>query len=441
MDEERKNMQKSGSKAGRIGKKFTDTADDSKIKTDEMGLSGGLMQRYLSQLLSLSHDLNVDVRLDAMNLIRVILRQGLVHPMECVAHIVALAGDREPRVRAQAEKIVAYLDDKHHSLLVLRSVEGVLKSYEFQRQVFKSESAFVDHAREGQVCAFRQLYSFLQRKKSEGQQFVTSLLNKIVDAIKDLSDRHQSGQAVHADLGLLNYVVSVLSALPYNKKEELMMILSMLKRLINLHGEPLEQALSEAMGATTSSEGAAAAAEPQINSAVAHLLRPLQHKCIAATAVCMLIQLKSYIQNCYGISNGQISAYNDALGGGRLDAQIMRRTEGLFKLNEAIELKQPISATEDDSVLWSRYSQLKSALQDDSVQADMISGSGQAGSPSGNRGGRATGSKRGRGSATKGKGNKGAKVAKKKKKKRRKRLSDLDDSDSDDPSDDSDFEG
>lgn len=443
VDEERKNTRRAGSKDGRTGKKFTDTADDSKVKTDEMGLSGGLMQRYLAQLLSLSHDSNVDVRLDAMNLIRVILRQGLVHPMECVAHVVALVGDQEPRVRAQAEKIVAYLDDKHHGLLVLRSMEGVLKSYEFQRRVFKTQSAFVAHARDGQVCAFRQLYSFLQSKKSESKQFVTSLLNKIVDSIKDLSDRCQPGQAVQVDLSLLSYIVSVLSALPFGKKEELMTILSLLARSISLHGEPLEQALSEAMGAETKSDSAAAPAEPQLTSAAAHLLRPVQHKCIAATVVCMLIQLKTYLQNCYGITNGQLALHMDGLGSGRIDAQIIRRTEGLFKLSDDIELKQPIgaTATEDDSVLWSRYSQLQTALKDDGAQADSISSSALSSSPTGSRGGRATASKRARGAATKGKSPKGAKGAKKKKKKRRKRLSDVDDSESDDTSDDSDYEG
>ena len=179
-------------------------------------------------------------------------------------------------------------------------MEGVLKSYEFQRRVFKTQSAFVAHTREGQICAFRQLYSFLQNKKAESKQFVTSLLNKIVDSIKDLSDRCQPGQAVQVDLSLLSYIVSVLSALPFAKKEELMTILSALARSISLHGEPLEQALSEAMGAETKSDSAGAAAEPQLLPAAAHLLRPVRHKRIAATVVCMLIQLKTYLQNCYG---------------------------------------------------------------------------------------------------------------------------------------------
>lgn len=440
VDEERKNTRKASAYAGRTGKKFTDTADDSKIKTDEMGLSGGLMQRYLAQLLSLSHDNNAHVRLDAMNLIRVILRQGLVHPIECVAHVVALAGDQDLRVRTQAEKIVAYLDEKHHGLLNLRSVEGVLKSYEFQRCAFKAVSAFVTTQQEGQECAFRQLYSFLQSKKSESKEFVASLLNKIDESLKELSG-HQLGQAVQVDLCLLSYIISVLSALPFAKKEEVMTILSKLTRSIKLYGEPLEQALSEAMAGATHSSDAAAAAAPQFTSAAAHMLRPLQRKCIAATVVCMLIQLKCYIQNCYGISNIQLTMHMEpqGSGSGRLDAQIVRRTESLFKLSDDIDLSQPPGAIEDDGVLWSRYSQLKAALQNDGTQAELVSASGQASSPNGTRGGRAAGPKRGRGAATKDKAPKGAKATKKKPK-RRKRLSDVDDSESDDASDDSDFE-
>jgi hypothetical protein len=168
-----------------------------------------------------------------------------------------------------------------------------------------------------------------------------------------------------------------------------------------------------------------------------------------------LIQLKSHIQNCYGVSDSQVTANMDTPGNsnGRFDVQIMRRSDRLFKLNDKTVLDQPHGATETeaDSVLWARYTQLKAALQDDGAQADYLSSSGQAGqaatSPN-SRGGRpAGGAKRGRNSASKAKAAaKAAKASKKKKKKpkRRKRLSDVsDDSGSEDAgqSDDSDYEG
>jgi cohesin loading factor subunit SCC2 len=455
VDEERKNTRGSGANTGRTGKKFTDTADDSKVKTDEMGLSGGLMQRYLAQLLSLSHDVNANVRYDAMNLIRVILRQGLVHPIECVTNVVALAGDKETRVRAQAEKLIAYLDDKHHSMLALRSVEGVTKCYEFQLRVFKAGSAFIDSTQAGPICAFAQLYAYLRTKKSEGKQFVNNLLNKIVDGIKSLSDRNETTPTEDVDLRFLSYIVSVISSLPYNKKDEVMTILGALTRSISLHGEPLELALKEAMTSDSSGTAAEATEQEEATSAAAHLLRPMQRKCTAATVVCMLIQLKSHIQNCYGVSDSQVTANMDTPGNsnGRFDVQIMRRSDRLFKLNDKTVLDQPHGATETeaDSVLWARYTQLKAALQDDGAQADYLSSSGQAGqaatSPN-SRGGRpAGGAKRGRNSASKAKAAaKAAKASKKKKKKpkRRKRLSDVsDDSGSEDAgqSDDSDYEG
>ena len=132
----------------------------------------------------------------------------------------------------------------------------------------------------------------------------------------------------------------------------------------------------------------------------------------------------------------------DAPGSGRLDAQINRRTEGLFKLSDDIGLKQPIDATEDDSVLWSCYSHLKAALKDEGAQADLISSLPYRALQQAAVAVAHLLRSDSRGAAAKGKSPKGGKAAKKKKKKkRRKRLSDVDDSESDDTSDDSDYEG
>ena len=460
VDEERKNMQGAGitAAAGRTGKKFTDTADDSKVKTDEMGLSGGLMQRYLPQLLTLSHDTHATVRFDALNLIRVILRQGLVHPIECVPHIVALEGDKNSRVRTQAGKIITYLDEKHHGLLLLRSVQGVAKSYEFQRRVFGEGSAFVDQENTqtaaGPICAFAPLYLLLRGKKAERNQFVSNLLSKMTDAIKDCNDTAAAAAAADGgggggdmpalDLNFVSYIATVLSSLPYAKKDEVMAVLSSLIRSINLHGDPLEESLEEAMTAAASAADASdAETNDKITSASAHLLRPLQHKCTAATAVCMLVHLKRYIQTCYGISDSQVASHNDVTGR-LIDVPIARRTDGQFQMGKDIVLKQVSGATEEDSVLWTRYEQLKTALKDDGASISIDHLAIAANTPNGSSRGRAGATKRGR-SASKGSGGKAKGGAKpksnKKRPKRRKRLSAISDDSESESDDDSDFEG
>jgi len=363
VDEEQKHTKATAGRAGRAGKKFSETADDSKVKTDEMGLSGGLMQRYLAQLLALSHDSDKSVRFDAVGLIRVILRQGLVHPIECVAHMVALEGDTDPRVRAQAAAVLSYLEEKHHALLLLRSAQGVLMSYEFQRRVSEKASAFA-----GAECAFSRVYMFLRAKRAERNQFTSNLLTKVLDEIK--------GDAV--DLSVLEYILSVLSSLPYHKKDEVMTILVALTRAVNLHGETLEEELKQALlGGAEDEDG--------ITSDSHKLLRPLQNRCRTATAVCMLVQLKRYLQTCYGISDSHVAGHSD---GSSKDVVANRRTDGRFAL-KGLELRH--EGQDDDSVLWARYAALQAALKEDLGTLDVAaSGEGDgedtSATPNGARG-------------------------------------------------------
>ena len=68
---------------------------------------------------------------------------------------------------------------------------------------------------------------------------------------------------------------------------------------VNLHGETLEELKALPVARRTRTAG------------LHKLLRPLQNRCRAATAVCMLVQLKRYLQTCYGISDSHVAGHSD----------------------------------------------------------------------------------------------------------------------------------
>ena len=75
------------------------------------------------------------MRREAVSLLAVVLQQGLVHPIECVPHLVALQADPCELVRKQSYQMLHHLDEKHHSLILPRIAEGILLSFEFQHKL------------------------------------------------------------------------------------------------------------------------------------------------------------------------------------------------------------------------------------------------------------------------------------------------------------------
>jgi cohesin loading factor subunit SCC2 len=263
---------------------FSDTADDSVSKSSETGLSGGLMQLYLPKLLALTHDNSNIVRREAVQLIGVILRQGLVHPIECVPHLVALEADRDADVCNRVVRVLNYLDEKHHALLNLRSVDGVVLSYRFQHTAFGNVQFL--KADSSTDSAFSRVYSFLRGKRHERNQFTRALLAKFDN--KDPQTREG------VDLSFLAYVTGVLSSLPYGTKEEIITLLGSISRVINIQGQAMEEELRAVLLGLPA--GASLPAADTFDGAPGEVavqrLCEHQDKCRMCTAMCMLMRLR-----------------------------------------------------------------------------------------------------------------------------------------------------
>ena len=80
-----------------------------------------IAQRYWDHVLRLCNDSEVDVRLKALHLTDVVLRQGLVHPMSCFPTLIALHVDPMPNIQKLAMRLLKqqfrkYRDFFNHQL-------------------------------------------------------------------------------------------------------------------------------------------------------------------------------------------------------------------------------------------------------------------------------------------------------------------------------------
>ncbi len=76
-------------------------------------LANGVAQRYWSDVIELSTDPEPSVRLKALHLVEIVLRQGLVHPMSCFPPLIALQIDPVVTVRKLAFRLLKQQRGKH----------------------------------------------------------------------------------------------------------------------------------------------------------------------------------------------------------------------------------------------------------------------------------------------------------------------------------------
>ena len=92
----------------------------------------------------------------------------------------------------------------------------------------------------------------------------------------------------------------------------------------------------------------------------AHTLRPKRRQCHGATAVCLLIVVKRYLQSCYGITNSHLAAFTTGDTAHKIDKSVSRRAGDAFSTSD---LRLDSAADENDEQLYDRYQQLSDMIR------------------------------------------------------------------------------
>ncbi|CAN0251295.1 unnamed protein product, partial [Ectocarpus sp. 4 AP-2014] len=96
----------------------------------ESSVVGGVLQMHLAAILSrLFHSRNRVVRAAAISLLGVMLRQGLVNPVDVVPQLLALGGDSAGFVRAEAFRLLTVEDSKNGEFIRTRLLDGLFMAY------------------------------------------------------------------------------------------------------------------------------------------------------------------------------------------------------------------------------------------------------------------------------------------------------------------------
>ena len=118
----------------------------------ESSVVGGVLQMHVRAVLGLLFDPSrqgPQIRSAATFLLGVMLRQGLVNPLEVMPSLVALLGAPDAELRAEALRLVLLEDEKHPDFLRSRLNEGVCRAYSLQLHLIGEAAPVITLANAG----------------------------------------------------------------------------------------------------------------------------------------------------------------------------------------------------------------------------------------------------------------------------------------------------
>jgi len=82
--------------------------------------------------------------MSAINIISLIIHQGLSNPLETIPYLIALLSDRLATIIEKSTRLLCYFYEKHPTFLCARLLEGIKLSYSFQMKAFSQYSGIVE---------------------------------------------------------------------------------------------------------------------------------------------------------------------------------------------------------------------------------------------------------------------------------------------------------
>lgn len=218
-------------------KKHAKEEDLKEMGDVQSGMASTIMQIYLKQVLDSFFHQQISVRLAALNVICLVLRQGLIHPVQCVPYLIAFCTDGDPQVRIKADQQLEEIEKKYPGFIHMKALQGLKMSYKLQKLLINNKNEIVRGMRninDNLQSLNSRLYSVLRTNRSHRRAILTSLLNLFDDSSK-ISLQEQV------------YIADNLAYFPYLTQDEPLFIINQIDIIVSVSGSNLLQSFKEGL--------------------------------------------------------------------------------------------------------------------------------------------------------------------------------------------------
>jgi len=321
------------------------------IKGDQdsdSSIAGGTLQIHEAIILQNLFHADREIRLNATKLMGVMLRQGMMHPLETMQYLVALQAEQDPIIKQEAHKLILTEDEKKSTFLSNRIKDGMFLAYRYQMKQYSKASAVeaieVQDVNDKTSTRIQSIFSSIyitciqsNRKKRDGllQQLVSwfdeGKADEMCEALGSDTPLEQKGSppsqkkkkrkaSIPLDMGFLEFICKTIAHLPFTVLEEAMLVIYLINRKISLNGSVLLDSITtllrenkiiyedELGDKTNAPEDAELIKSLDDLPLVTHA--QIAAKVAYANALCMLLHLKHYLKGWYGISDDHCQSYN-----------------------------------------------------------------------------------------------------------------------------------
>ena len=293
----------------------------------ESNLSNALAQRYWPCVLALCTDFETSVRLKALHLSEIILRQGHIHPMSCFPSLIALHVDPSVTIRKLVSRLLKHLHGKHPTFFDNQLCAGAELMFVFCKKLHSGARRAqkwdkMVHAEGNKVCStfsqpafFRMvsnhLFTFKEPKLvradiiDDGVQKLYKLVNKTRAArfkfIMSLLRRFEdSNRGEH--IPYICFLANLIASLPFSTHDEVLFTAHHLSRIVMLRASMLPDSLkrhitlsSNEMTVRTSTEADYVAVRQDIE---------------LATIMSVTLALKLHLKRIYNLTRSRLRNYS-----------------------------------------------------------------------------------------------------------------------------------
>ncbi|KAK8753828.1 hypothetical protein OTU49_001786 [Cherax quadricarinatus] len=320
----------------------------------QSGMASAIIQVYLKQVLECVVAGCVVVRHSALRVIQLVLAQGLVHPVQLVPYLVCMSTDSEEAIAHSADKQLQDIEKKYPGFIGMKAMQGFRLSYRLHSLIQSVPPTrgfrIKDGEHPGALNGF--LYSIMRSTKQHRRAVAFSLLK-------------QFEEQARTNLHELLFITDNLAYFPYQVLDEPLFIIHHIDIMISVTGTNLLQAFREALLPPPN-------AEVKINpetgqpeyvddlddeddvevymSRLPPSLTPLVD-CINASQGCLLLlMLKDYLKEIYGITDGKITQYSPSDTSKQYEKSSSRKSSAKFNPKPILKRLKEEPSQDIDSV-------------------------------------------------------------------------------------------
>ncbi|XP_026838706.1 nipped-B protein isoform X1 [Drosophila erecta] len=273
------------------------------------GMASRIIQLYLEEILECFLNRDDTVRLWAVKVIQIVLRQGLVHPVRMVPYLICLSTDHRIESAHRADALLKDIDKTYSGFVNMKVQFGLQLCFKLQKVLQINDRGkmeiirgYANRGPDNTTTALNDfLYTLLRTTKPQRRALVQTVT-------KQFDDQKTSLQQ-------MLYIADNLAYFPYVVQDEPLYLIHQIDLLISMAGTHLLATFKEHIK-PSDKEGDVLEDDDDVEDPQVLFNRLPEDmteiiKCITSAQACMLLLiLKDHLKEMYAITDSKISRYS-----------------------------------------------------------------------------------------------------------------------------------